>query len=248
MRDYEDLTAELLSIEWASRFETFTDREQRILGGFNEFGWQLGNRVFFRSPAQIQMAEAVTLAHAGTEALELAAVTLRQSWQRNDLANHGRVLKILRSRVDEDEDGAHTRRLVDELAARFAAARAARLMGLVDPEDLKQVGTPGSRMPLIVRHITADEVLDDWLHGCVVHSDPVKAAAVARWSPSTYEWSIIKAVHGITRAVLATHVVTRGALGELLEDRRVTSGPGVTATSVAAVRASLADRLANNAS
>jgi hypothetical protein len=237
MRDYDDLTDELLSIEWASRFESFTDRERRILGSFNEFGWQLGNRAFFRSPAQMQMAETVMLTHAGTEALELAAITLRQSWQPNDIANHERVLHILRGKVDEDEDGAHTRRLLDELDARFAATRAAKLMGLVDPVDLKQVGTPGSRMPRIVQHITADEVLDDWLHGCVVHGDPVKAAAVARWSPSAYEWSIIKAVRGITRAVLATHVVTRGALGELLEDRRVTSGPGITATSVAAVPA-----------
>jgi hypothetical protein len=231
MRDYDDLIDELLSIEWGSRFESFSGRDRRILSGFNRFGWQLGNRAFFRSSAHLQVAATTTLTHAGTEALELAAITLRQSWQPKDVANHNRVLDILRANVAEDEDGAHTRRLLDELGDRFAAARAETLMKFVDPEDLKQIGTPGSRMPRVVKELGADEVLDDWLHGCVVHGDPGKALAVARWPRTSYEWSAIKAVSRITRAVLATHVVTRGALGVLLEDHRAKAGPGITATS-----------------
>jgi hypothetical protein len=65
-----------------------------------------------------------------------------------------------------------------------------------------------------------------------VHLSPKKAAAVADWPAHQYEWSVVKAVRGIARVVLATHVIVRAALGVLDEDRRVTTGPGVTATSV----------------
>jgi hypothetical protein len=118
---------------------------------------------------------------------------LRQSWQPKDVSNHERALGILRANVADDEDGAHTRQLLDELDDRFASARAETLMQFVDPEDLKRSGTPGSRMPRVVKELTADQVLDDWLHGCVVHGDPAKALAVALWPRPSHEWSVIKA-------------------------------------------------------
>jgi hypothetical protein len=83
----------------------------------------------------------------------------------------------------------------------------------------------------VVAHVTAAQVLDDWIHGIVVHTVPKKAEAVEVWSPAQYEWEVIEAVAGLTRIVLATHVVVRGALGVLDEDHRVTSGPGITATT-----------------
>jgi len=220
MPDYHALFDELLSIEWSSRFESFDARERRILTGFNDFGWQLGNRSFFHTPIRFHMGSAVTLTHAGTEALELAATTLRKSWLPKEIANHERAIKILRGRICADEDGAQTARVLDTLEANFCAARAEELMTLVDPEDLKLIGTPNARLPRTIQAISAEMVLDDWLHGIVVHGDPRKADAVARWSPSAYEWSAVKAVCSITEAVFATHIVTRGAMGVLLEDRR----------------------------
>ena len=232
MTDYDVLVDELLSIEWGSRFESFSAKERRILEGFNTFAWQLGNRSFFRSRSRLHVGVSTELSHAGTEALELAGMTLRQSWQPKDPGCHERVIDILRRNVSDSPTWTRTEALLDEFHKGFCAARSSELMTFVDPEDLKQVGTPGSRMPRTVKALTAAEVLDDWLHGVVVHSsDPKKAAAVALWPAPSYEWSVIKAVTSITRAVLATHVVVRGALGVLYEDRRVRTGPGVTATA-----------------
>ncbi len=232
MTDHDVLVDELLSIEWGTRFESFSVRDRRILHGFNAFGWQLGNRSFFRSRSRLHVGADTELSHAGTEALELAAITLRQSWQPNDLGCHERVVDILRRNVADGPERTATEALLDELDRSFRAARSSELMAFVDPEDLKQVGTPGSRMPRTVKALTADEVLDDWLHGKVVHSgDSKKAAAIALWPAPSYEWSVIKAVTSITRAVLTTHVVVRGALGILHEDWRVRTGPGITTTT-----------------
>lgn len=220
------LVGKLLSTAWGSRFEPFTPRELRILNGFNDFGWQLGNRSFFASPCRIHVGTETRLEHAGTEALELAGITLRQAWLPKDVGHHGRVLRILRKRVADGDDHADTLMILDDLERRFGAALAEPLMTLVDADDLR-----ARRWPKVVAEITAAEVLDSWLHGTVVHLNPEKAAAVKRWSPVQYEWTAIKATTSLTRIVLATHVVVRGALGVLEQDRRAASGPGITATA-----------------
>lgn len=97
-------------------------------------------------------------------------------------------------------------------------------MTFVDAEDLG-----AGRWPRVVEHVTAAHVLDDWLHGIVVRTVPKKAEAVEVWSSAQYEWAVVMATTRITKVVLATHVVVRGALNE---DRRVTAGPGVTGTTV----------------
>ena len=226
VKDMDELIDELLAVDWGSRFESFRARELRILNGFNDFGWRLGNRSFFASSCRLHIGDGIQLDHAGTEALELAGVTLRQSWQRKDLVNHERVVKLLRERAANGVDYAQTIALLDDLDRRFAAALAEPMMTFVDAEDLR-----AGRWPKVVEHVTAADVLDNWLHGGVVHLDPKKAAAMKVWSSAQYEWSAIKATTRIAQVVLATHVVVRGALGVLDDDRRVTSGPGVTATT-----------------
>ena len=223
--DLHAFTDELLDVDWEPRFESFNRREQLALDGFNTFGWRLGNRWFFRAPARLHLGAQTRLDHAGTEALENAATTLRQAWQPKDLVNHTKVVGVLRDRaVGDDRD--HTVGVLDELDRRFTAELAEPRMTFVDADDLR-----AGRWPRVVAHVTAAQVLDDWLHGIVVHTVPKKAEAVEVWSPAQYEWEVIEAVAGLTRIVLATHVVVRGALGVLDEDRRVTSGPGITATT-----------------
>lgn len=224
--DLHEFTDELLDVDWEPRFESFTAREQRRLDGFNTFGWRLGNRSFFRSPARLHVGAETRLDHAGTEALENAATTLRQTWQAKDLTNHEKVVGVLRERVTDGDGRGHTLGVLDELDRRFADALADPRMTFVDAEDLR-----AGRWPRVVENVTAAQVFDDWLHGIVVHTAPKKAEAVAVWSPAQYEWEVVMATTRITRVVLATHVVVRGALGVLHEDRRLTSGPGVTATT-----------------
>lgn len=224
--DLHAFTDGLLDVDWESRFESFNRRERLRLDGFNTFGWRLGNRAFFRFPARLHVDDETRLDHAGTEALENAATTLRQVWQPKDLVNHTKVVAVLRERAAGD-DRAHTLDVLDELDRRFAEALAEPRMTFVDAEDLR-----AGRWPRVVEHVTAAQVLDDWLHGIVVHTVPKKAEAVEVWSSAQYEWEVVMATTRITKVVLATHVVVRGALGVLDEDRRVTSGPGVTATTV----------------
>jgi hypothetical protein len=225
-KDLDVVIAELLTVDWVSRFESFAARELRILNGFNEFGWRLGNRSFFASPSRLHVGDETHLNHAGTEALELAGVTLRQSWQPKDLVNHERVIKLLRERAADGVDQPGTLAFLDDLDRRFASALGEPMMTFVDADDLA-----AGRWPKVIEHVTAADVLDNWLHSGVIHLDLKKAAAMKVWSSTQYEWSALKATTRIARVVLATHVVVRGALGVLDQDRRVTSGPGVTATT-----------------
>ncbi len=225
-KDLDTLTDELLAMDWGSRFESFKARDLRRLNGFNTFGWRLGNRAFFRESTRFHFGERTTLDHAGTELLENAGTALRQTWQPKDIANHEKVLDVLREHAAGD-DRDDTIAVLDELGRRFAAELAEPRMKIVSAEDLE-----AGRWPRIVEEITADTVLDNWIHGIVVHTVPAKAEQVQIWSPVQYEWEVVKAVTGLTRIVLATHVVVRGALGVLDEDHRVTSGPGITATSI----------------
>lgn len=224
--DLHALIDELLDVDWEPRFESLTPREERRLDAFNTFGWRLGNRSFFRSPARLHVGTETRLDHAGTEALENAATTLRQTWQAKDLTNHAKVVDVLRRRAAGGDDHDHTFSVLNELDQRFVDALAEPRMTFVDADDLR-----AGRWPRVVAHVTAAQVLDDWLHGIVVHTVPVKAEAVDVWSPAQYEWEVAKATIKLSRIVLATHVVVRGALGVLHEDRRVTSGPGITATT-----------------
>jgi len=157
--------------------------------------------------------------------LELAAITLRQAWQKGDTP-HEKVTAILRGRAT-GEDRDETVEMLDALDALFDARRGETLMSFVDGEDMD-----AGRWPKTIRDITAAEVLDHWTNGTSVHLSPKKAAAAAACPAHQYEWSVVKAVTRLARVVLATHVIVRGALGVLGEDRRVTTGPGVTATSV----------------
>ncbi len=151
-------------------------------------------------------------------------MTLRQAWQKGDTP-HEKVTTTLRGRAT-GEHRDETVGLLDALDTLFDLRRGETLMSLVDVEDMN-----AGRWPKTIRDITATEVLDHWTNGTSVHLSPNKAAAVAEWPAHQYEWSVVKAVRRIARVVLATHVVVRGALGVLDKDRRVTTGPGVTATS-----------------
>lgn len=202
-----------------------TPKEDAFLRRYNDFAWLLGNRSFFREPARLSVSASTTLTHAGTESLELAAITLRQAWQKGDTP-HEKVVMYLRGRA-AGEHVVDTVELLDALDEHFECRRGQTLMSLVDGADMD-----AGRWPKTIRDITAAEVLDCWTNGTSVHLSPKKAAAVAEWPAHQYEWSVVKAVTRITRVVLATHVVVRGALGVLDEDRRVAAGVGVTATSV----------------
>jgi hypothetical protein len=223
--DIGELTDALLAIEWGPRFESFTAKEVAFLGRYNDFAWLLGNRSFFREPARLSITASTTLTHAGTESLELAAITLRQAWQKGDTP-HEKMLTYLRGRAT-GEHRDETVELLDALDAHFDDRRGETLMSFVDGADLD-----AGRWPKTIQDITATEVLDCWVNGTSVHLSPKKAAAVAEWPAHQYEWSVVKAVTRIAKVVLATHVVVRGALGVLDEDRRVSTGVGVTATSI----------------
>jgi hypothetical protein len=225
--DLHGLIDGLLDIDWKPRFESLTPREERRLNGFKTFGWRLGNRSFFGSPARLQVGTETRLDHAGTEALENATTTLRQTWQAKDLTNHAKVIDVLRGRAANGDNRDHTLSVLNELDRRFGDALAEPRMTFVDAEDLR-----AGRWPRVVAHVTAAQVLDDWLHGIVVHTVPAKAEAVDVWSPAQYEWEVAKATIKLSHIERATHVVVRGALGVLHEDRRVTSGPGITARTV----------------
>jgi hypothetical protein len=225
-QDLHAFTDELLGVDWTPRFESFEPKERDRLIAFNTWAWRLGNRSFFQKPARLHVGAETTLDHAGTEALENAATTLRQSWQRSDLVNHDKVLGVLRGRIGVGDDRGHTAGVLEELARRFEAELAEPRMTFVDADDLR-----AGRWPRVVEHVTAAKVLDNWIHGIVVHTVPKKAEQVEVWSAAQYEWEVVKAVTGLTRVVFATHVVVRGALGMLDEDRRITSGPGITATT-----------------
>src|SRR3954452_8549408 len=78
----DQLTDELLAVEWDPRFESFTTKETAFLARYNDFAWLLGNRSFFREPSRLSITASTTLTHAGTESQELAAITLRQRGRR----------------------------------------------------------------------------------------------------------------------------------------------------------------------
>ncbi len=56
--DIGELADHLLSIEWGSRFESFATKETAFLARYNDFGWLLGNRSFFREPSRLSVTPA----------------------------------------------------------------------------------------------------------------------------------------------------------------------------------------------
>ena len=121
-----ELTDDLLAVEWGPRFESFTTKETVFLARYNDFAWLLGNRSFFREPSRLSVTASTTLTHAGTESLELAAITLVKAWQKGDTP-HEKVTAILRGRAT-GEDHDETVEMLDALDALFEARRGETLM------------------------------------------------------------------------------------------------------------------------
>lgn len=209
-----DLFDTLVETDWSSRFESFTEDELRTLRLYDRLAHELGQRTFFQSPQRLSVKASdeesyERLEHAGEDSLRSMAMTFRQLWQQGEPANFESVRAILRRRVAPSAEGAEALALVDALGRSYKDARREVLMKHVWQDD------PMGKPKEVFR--TA-RVVDDWLNGFAFHSDADKAKRVESWSPTSYEWSLIKAINDLAGVMWEMHIVVMGALAAVQEE------------------------------
>jgi hypothetical protein len=93
--------------------------------------------------------------------------------------------------------------LLDVLGSRFKAATRAEMMRIVWEDD--PMGEPKE----VIR---ARQVIDDWLYSGAFHADKERIARVERWSATSYEFTLAKALHAIVGVIWELQIVVGGVL------------------------------------
>jgi hypothetical protein len=211
--DFFDTLAQL---DWSGRFESFSAAELRMLRRFDELAADLGRRSFFATPQRLAVKAGPDesyerLEHAGEDALRSMAMSFRRLQLHDEPARFEPVLKLLLDHLSPDDPRGYTHGLLTHLGRRYRQARRTELMKQVWEDD--PFGEP-------IRVVRAQRVIDDWFNAGPFHGDEQKSQRVAAWSPVAYEWSFVKAVHGIAAVIWELHVIVMLLLEELLTQER----------------------------
>lgn len=199
-----DIYAAVASDGWGARFDSLTPEELGSLRLYDRLCRELGESTFFSERATFKFgAEGEQLGHAGADALRSMSMSFRQLWMPKEPAQFHRVLGILRRRTKPHSGDLDTRAVLDELGRRYRSARREVMMKHVWADD--PVGEPKDTFD-------AERVIEDWLNGGRFHSDADAEARVASWSPLAYEWSLIKALHGVAGVMWELHFVVISVL------------------------------------
>lgn len=198
----------LAATEWNERFAPLSPAQLRQLRRYDELAHELGRSAFLSERLTFSVKASPEesyqrLEHAGYDALRSMSMSFRQLWNDGEPARFQTVRQLLRDNALPPGDEADVRLLLDVLGARFKDATRAEMMRIVWPDD--PMGEPKE----VIR---ARQVIDDWLYSGAFHADPDRIARVERWSPTAYEFTLAKALHGVVAVMWELHVVVEGAL------------------------------------
>jgi hypothetical protein len=103
-------------------------------------------------------------------------------------------------------DGVDVVVLLDVLGDRYKTAAREVMMKGVWGDD--PIGEPKD----VVR---ARQVIEDWLYSGPFHAKKDKIERVKRWSPTSYEFTLAKAIHAVVGVMWELQIIVMGPLGEL---------------------------------
>jgi hypothetical protein len=63
--------------------------------------------------------------------------------------------------------------------------------------------------------IRARQVVDDWLYSGPFHAKKDRIERIKRWTPTSYEFTLTKAIRAIVGVVWELHIIVMGTVGEL---------------------------------
>jgi hypothetical protein len=156
-------------------------------------------RINFSARISIDRPNYENLEHAGEDALRSAVLDFRQLWMDKEITHFPTIRNRLRRRAVSKGtvESAIAISELDRLGKKYSDERNRSMMRRVHPENPTQA----------IAHIRAHQVVEDWLYGGVIHFDPDSAARVKAWPPSTYEWTLIKSIHGLVKVYLELTVL-----------------------------------------
>ncbi len=198
----------LVALQADRRFESFSPAEVAVLARYRELCAEMAQTAFFSSRVRMSFKASAKesyerLEHAGDDPLRAMTMRFRQLWMQKEPTRFHGVLGLLRQRVAPGPQQAETIRLLDELGRRHRDARKTSLMRHVWIDD--PLGAP-------IRDFAAEQVIDDWFNGGQFHSDPEAMQRVRSWSPTAYEWSLIKAIHAVAGVLWELDVLVAAVL------------------------------------
>lgn len=206
-----DLFDTLLATGWDRRFESFDDEQLWQLRRYNELAHELGACSFFSQPLTFSVKASAEesyqrLDHAGDDALRSMAMAFRQLWDNAESTRFEVIRDLLRSHARPARDGVDVVVLLDVLGSKYKGATRDVMM--------KQVwlGDPMGEPKEVTR---SRQVIEDWLYSGPFHAKRDKIERVKRWSPTAYEFTLIKAIHSVVGVMWELQIVVMGAIGEL---------------------------------
>lgn len=191
---------ELTEIDVDSAFRPFDPDELELLDTYHRLVDGVAARPLFADGIKFRIGggpdcDPPVLEHAGEDALRSVMIDFRRLWLKKEPTRFGNVLVLLREHAEDGDAVA----ALDALGRDFKEACRDGLMGVRDPSDPENLKK--------IKPISARQVIDDWMNGDSFHGDPDARERVRRWSPTTYEFSLIKAVNRISNVFLALDVV-----------------------------------------
>lgn len=199
-----DLFERLAATDWSCRFESFSARDFELLALYDELASDLGRAGFFSQPQTLSVKAAddgsyEKLEHAGADALRSMTMTFRQLWSPKEPARFQKILAVLRTHALSEQ----TTDLLDEIGVAYRRATRQVHMKHVWKDD--PMGAP-------IEEFRASDIIDDWFYSGPFHTDRTKQARVNSWSPTAYEWSLIKAINEIAGVMWQLRSVVAGVL------------------------------------
>lgn len=203
-----DFFETLASTDWHERFAPLTAPQLQQLRRYHELAHELGRSSFFSQRLTFSVKASPEesyqrLEHAGYDALRSMAMSFRQLWDASEPARFDAVRQLLRDKALPTREGSYMRVLLDVLGSRFKAATRAEMMRIVWEDD--PMGEPKE----VIR---ARQVIDDWLYSGAFHADKARVARVQRWSTTSYEFTLAKALHAIVGVIWELQIVVGGVL------------------------------------
>jgi hypothetical protein len=211
-RDYDECLTDDIDIyelsktrDWGSGFESFEPAACRRLDLYDRFCRELGESTFLNRRLVFKVAAEQTLDHAGPDALRAMTMPFRKLWMQGEPARFQDVLRLLRDNAKDEEVEPSASQALGAIGRHFRNARRAVMMRHVIQRDARTFPEP-------LRDFTAEEVIDDWLNGVLFHADEEAEKRVRAWNPTTYEFSVIKAIWGVVGPMWELHVVVSAVL------------------------------------
>lgn len=207
LHDIEPTSIDIYTVaedeDLGSHFEPFTSGDLRVLELYDRLCGELGESTFFNAKVMFRFGPGTELIHAGFDALRSMAMSFRQLWLQKEPAQFHRVLRVLREHAKPASGAFDIVVVLDGLGRRYKAARREVLMKHV---------WEGDPFGEAKETFDAERVINDWLNSGLFHTDNEAVARVTSWSPTAYEFSVIKALHHVTGVMWELHLVVVAAL------------------------------------